>query len=137
MVASGLEEQPKHGSGSSVYELIHSLHEAVKSSIDTALSWEDLNSPPVNYTVVRPLVKRFSPDGLHGQGKGEHDGAKSGIRGPSGPSASSSSPGKKGNGFLRPDDRGESGRAGGSGQSAQQEEGITLGAVLYALMANR
>jgi len=46
---------------SDVFNLIHSLHDTITQSIDTALTWEQLNSPPVNYTLVRPVVERYSP----------------------------------------------------------------------------
>lgn len=116
----------------SVFELIHSLHEAIKDSIDTSLSWEDLNSPPVNYTVVRPLVKRFSPTSTRQQEAGiSTEGTSRARHAASGPSAHNQSASDR---FLRPHDGGEDGRA---GTGHQQEEGTTLGAVLYALMANR
>lgn len=122
------QEQPR-----SVFELIHSLHEAIKASIDASLSWEDLNSPPVNYTVVRPLVKRFSPTRTqsHESGGAEASSSSSARR------HSGASTGHKRSvtdRFLRPRDGGEGGRAGGP---RHEEEGVTLGAILYALMANR
>ncbi|GMK58888.1 hypothetical protein CspeluHIS016_0603300 [Cutaneotrichosporon spelunceum] len=44
-----------------VYELIHALHAEILEAIDTALDWDELKSPTVNYTVVRPIVARFAP----------------------------------------------------------------------------
>jgi hypothetical protein len=44
-----------------VYGLIHELHTTITKSIDTSLSWEAINSPPVNYTLVRPIVERLCP----------------------------------------------------------------------------
>lgn len=43
----------------SLFHLIHELHTTVVQAIDTSLSWDQLNSPPINYTLVRPLVERY------------------------------------------------------------------------------
>lgn len=103
------------GKGTTVYSLIHELHTTITKSIDTSLSWDQLNSPPVNYTLVRPIVERLCP--------------------------SSSS---KGNGFrdsrtadhLRvPGIDGDGGETGLSVEQEKRKDG--LGMILYALMANR
>ena len=52
-------ESGQLSSSNSVYHLIHDLHETITKSIDTALSWDQLNSPPINYTLVRPIVDRI------------------------------------------------------------------------------
>ncbi len=44
-----------------VYELIHALHTEILEAIDTALDWEELKAPSVNYTIVRPVVEKFAP----------------------------------------------------------------------------
>ncbi|WVF72035.1 hypothetical protein IAT40_006847 [Kwoniella sp. CBS 6097] len=97
-----------------VFALIHELHTTITEAIDTALSWDQLQSPPVNYTLVRPIVQRFSPK-------------------------SSPENEKKGNDVLNAkkiNDGGESGVP-TSPLSTQSQQGPSLGMVLYALMANR
>lgn len=45
----------------SIYALIHGLHRDVKKSIDTALTWDQLShTPELNYTTIRPLVKKYT-----------------------------------------------------------------------------
>lgn len=101
---------------STVFSLIHELHATVTSSIDTALSWDQLNSPPINYTLVRPIVARFSPHQVESEkrptaGDGLLDVPRQGAeRGPS-----------------------RAGAGAGAGETGQ----ASLGAILYALMANR
>jgi hypothetical protein len=55
------QNQDKQGSNPTVYSLIHELHSTITKSIDTSLSWDQLNSPPVNYTLVRPIVENLCP----------------------------------------------------------------------------
>ncbi|WVQ98885.1 hypothetical protein IAU59_006016 [Kwoniella sp. CBS 9459] len=101
-----------------VFSLIHELHVTITEAIDTALSWDQLQSPPVNYTLVRPIVQRFSP-----KKDPENENAE-----------------KKGDDVLRAkrvDDGGESGVPKARPAQGQSREGPSLGMVLYALMANR
>ncbi|KAK8869725.1 hypothetical protein IAR55_000293 [Kwoniella newhampshirensis] len=101
----------------SVFALIHELHTTITQSIDTALDWDQLNSPPINYTLVRPIVQRFAPKSeedekrVNGQGSG-------GLGVPTGA------------------DGGELGTSTSKGNFGGQT-GPSLGGVLYALMANR
>ncbi|BEI91416.1 uncharacterized protein CcaverHIS019_0402360 [Cutaneotrichosporon cavernicola] len=44
-----------------VYALIHALHTEILEAIDSALDWEELKSPSVNYSIVRPIIERFAP----------------------------------------------------------------------------
>lgn len=54
-------ETSSQGQSESVFSLIHELHSTITKSIDTSLSWDQLNSPPVNYTVIRPIIERLNP----------------------------------------------------------------------------
>ncbi|WWC89900.1 uncharacterized protein L201_004829 [Kwoniella dendrophila CBS 6074] len=98
----------------SLFSLIHELHSTINDSIDTALSWDQLQSPPINYTLVRPIVQRFAPK--------VDDEKREGTATPALP-------------LPKTQDGGESGVTkkivGG------ETDGLTLGMVLYALMANR
>lgn len=98
----------------SVFSLIHELHATVTQSIDTSLTWEQINSPPINYTLVRPIVERFAP-------KRDGSGGKSKIAG----------------GLLRAPEIGDSVESGVKTDDNQAGGIIPLGALLYALMANR
>ncbi|OCF36454.1 nonselective cation channel [Kwoniella heveanensis BCC8398] len=103
-----------------VFRLIHELHTTITEAIDTALSWDQLQSPPINYTLVRPIVQRFSP---------KRDDAENG-----------SGSAKSRNDVLnakRMDDGGESGVPRPLAAVNQNQDGPSLGMVLYALMANR
>ncbi|WWD16005.1 hypothetical protein CI109_100429 [Kwoniella shandongensis] len=101
----------------SVFSLIHELHTTITQSIDTALDWDQLNSPPINYTLVRPIVQRFTPKPATDEKASNGEGSASlGI--PTGA------------------DGGELGTSRGQGNSGGQT-GPSLGGVLYALMANR
>lgn len=93
----------------SIYHLTHDIHQTVTRSIDTALSWDQLNSPSVNYTLVRPIVDRFV------QRKTKDEEKKD----------------------LREHDRLRPSSAGMKDAQDKPEGDIQLGAVLYALMANR
>lgn len=101
-----------------VYGLIHELHTTITKSIDTSLSWDALNSPPVNYTLVRPIVERLCP-------KAAEDKLKSGSGYGSGER------------LTVPEVRFEDGGEGGLGGEEGQGGGGGLGMILYALMANR
>jgi len=110
---------PTQGNGTiemqdqTVYGLIHELHTTITKSIDTSLSWEALNSPPVNYTLVRPIVEKLCP-------KAAESKARSGDR------------------LTVPLGNGEeAGFAGGGGGEGEGDGGMGLGMILYALMANR
>ena len=93
-----------------VYGLIHELHTTITKSIDTSLSWEALNSPPVNYTLVRPIVEKLCP-------KAAESKVRSGDR------------------LTVPLVGGEeTGLENGQGEG---QGGMGLGMILYALMANR
>lgn len=106
---SGISAGGGASSSRSVFHLTHELHQTVTRSIDTALSWDQLNSPSVNYTLVRPIVERFVQ--LY-SGEKTADG---------------------GGGLLHTEvTEAERGRKEGGGSGDVQ-----LGAVLYALMANR
>lgn len=92
----------------SIYHLTHEIHQTVTRSIDTALSWDQLNSPSVNYTLVRPIVDRYA-----GQ-----------------PSSSEKQESRRQD-QLRPDSE-------SAPWTRNVERGdVKLGSVLYALMANR
>ena len=97
----------------SIFALIHELHATVTQSIDTSLTWEQLNSPPINYTLVRPIVERFAPKAV-----------KEKL-----PACA--------NGLLAVPRAGDGGEAGASRSGAESESMVSLGGLLYALMANR
>lgn len=101
----GIEDQ-------TVYALIHELHTTITKSIDTSLSWEALNSPPVNYTLVRPIVEKLCP-------KAAKYKVKSGDR------------------LTVPLGNGEEAGLGDRQGEGEGEGGMGLGMILYALMANR
>ena len=90
-----------------VYGIIHELHTTITKSIDTSLSWEALNSPPVNYTLVRPIVEKLCP-------KAAESKVKTGDR------------------LTVPPLGGEE-----AGFTTERDGGMGLGMILYALMANR
>jgi hypothetical protein len=95
-----------------VYGLIHELHTTITKSIDTSLSWEALNSPPVNYTLVRPIVEKLCP-------KAAESKLKSGDR------------------LTVPLGNGEEAGLGNGQREGEGNGGMGLGMRLYALMANR
>lgn len=45
-----------------VYEIIHSLNFEILEAIDSALSWDELTAPPVNYSFIRPIIEKFAPN---------------------------------------------------------------------------
>ncbi|ODO10755.1 hypothetical protein I350_01352 [Cryptococcus amylolentus CBS 6273] len=94
-----------------VFALIHDLHRTVTTAIDTALDWDQLNSPPINYTLVRPLVLRYAP-------KLDEDRYNS-----------------NGSSIVVPPNQG--GELGVDRSAPIPASGPSLGQVLYALMANR
>ncbi|WVQ78363.1 hypothetical protein IAT38_000448 [Cryptococcus sp. DSM 104549] len=104
-----------------LFALIHDLHATITQSIDTALDWDQLNSPPINYTLVRPIVQRFAP-------KPDDGDEKRGLNG-SGRTSTLGLP--AGSGAAA--DGGES----GVGARKRATDGPSLGEVLFALMANR
>jgi len=96
----------------SLFHLIHELHQTVTASIDTSLSWEQLNAPALNYTLVRPIIDDLLP---------EHANDTHFLRKTS----------KTASGLLNVPGDGEA--ALGSDRKLE----TCLGAVLFALMANR
>lgn len=44
-----------------VYELILALHTEILETIDTTLTWEELQQPSVNFSFVRPIIEKFAP----------------------------------------------------------------------------
>jgi hypothetical protein len=98
-------------STTSIFNLIHDLHQTITASIDTSLTWDQLNSPAINYTLVRPIIDRLLPDN-------EANGTA-----PKQPKSAS--------GLL--DIPGDQEAAIGSPAKTE----TCLGAVLFALMANR
>ena len=101
----------------SIFALIHELHSTITKSIDTSLSWDQLNSPPVNYTVIRPIVERLnpSPSPTPGEKRNQHRYSGRTLTVPS---------------KQRSEEDGH-------GHKVLGEGGMGLGMVLYALMANR
>ena len=99
-----------------IFALIHELHTTISDAIDTSLSWDTLNSPPINYSLVRPIVERFTPKPPDEKVKGALKLAGTQL-------LSAPKP-----------DRGES----GNGTAIQDDAGaVSFGGVLYALMVNR
>ncbi|KAF9514620.1 hypothetical protein BS47DRAFT_1294946 [Hydnum rufescens UP504] len=43
-----------------VYPLIHFIRSDVEENIDTSLTWSQLTTPEINFTVVRPLVLKYA-----------------------------------------------------------------------------
>ena len=98
-------------STSSIFNLIHDLHQTITASIDTNLSWDQLNSPAINYTLVRPIIDRLLPDNDTNGAAPKRTKSASGL-------------------LDVPGDQEAS-----IGSPAKLE--TCLGAVLFALMANR
>ena len=96
---------------SSIFSLIHEIQALVAASIDTALTWEQLNSPPINYTLVRPIVERVSP---FASDQDEKTVAE----------------------LLNATRSVEAGHGSALGSSSSRRS-LSLGAVLFAFMANR
>lgn len=46
-----------------VYALIHELHARITSDIDAVLTWDELKSPAFTFSVVKPILDRYTPDG--------------------------------------------------------------------------
>lgn len=113
----------------SVFSLIHELHSTITKSIDTSLSWDQLNSPPVNYTVIRPIIERLKP--THSSGRTEKSRKKGGGGMLQVPSNQRSEEDGNGHKIKSKKQSDTEGRDGGEG------ERMGLGMVLYALMANR
>ena len=107
------EAQNGDGDQQTVYGLIHELHTTITKSIDTSLTWEALNSPPVNYTIVRPIVERLCP-------RVAENKLKSGL-------------GDR----LEVPGNGHGDDTEAASRSGVGEDGRGLGMILYALMANR
>ncbi|KAE8541109.1 hypothetical protein D1P53_002463 [Cryptococcus gattii VGV] len=93
-----------------VFPLIHEIYAIVTRTIDTALDWDQLNSPPINYSLVRPIVHRLAPKPEHQRANGTDLTEATALDG-----------GELGVGKLAP----------------PVHHGPSLGEVLYALMANR
>lgn len=102
--------QSRNPSQPSIFHLIHEIHQTVVRSIDSALTWDQLNSPPIQYTLVRPFVSRYAAK-EHGE-KEKACSVDDSLLGP---------------------ERDLSGMEHGRGRG----KGASLGAVLYALMVNR
>ncbi|KAF8529803.1 hypothetical protein JB92DRAFT_2859750 [Gautieria morchelliformis] len=49
-----------HFSTTRVFPLIHALKEDVNENLDSALSWEQLTASDINFTIIRPLVLKYS-----------------------------------------------------------------------------
>lgn len=98
--------------GASVFALIHELHRTITDAIDTSLNWEQLNSPAVNYTLIRPIIERLVPT------------SEKGAKRPTTADSLLAVPSQAGSE--------EDGRAVGTAG-----QGSDLGMILYALMANR
>ncbi|KIR25457.1 nonselective cation channel [Cryptococcus deuterogattii LA55] len=94
-----------------VFPLIHEIHAIVTRTIDTALDWDQLNSPPINYSLVRPIVQRLAPKIEHQRVNGTDTTEATAL------------------------DGGELGV--GKTAAPPAHHGPSLGEVLYALMANR
>lgn len=96
----------------SLFNLIHELHQTITSSIDTSLSWEQLNAPALNYTLIRPIIDGLMPEHANDIAFQNKDS-------------------KTVSGLLNVPGDGEA--ALGSDKKLE----TCLGAVLFALMANR
>ena len=106
-----------------VYSLVHYLHTTINQSIDTSLNWEQLNSPPINYTLVKPLISSLFP--------GSYDEGPATVRSDESYRASRLlSVSRTNSGY------GEDGQPAPT-TSQDQGEHTGTGAVLYALMINR
>lgn len=141
------QESPHHDKEDqdhSIFSLIHEIHTTITKSIDTNLSWDQLNSPPVNYTVIRPIVGWLNPSpslSEPGTGIGTGTGKGRGKRGgmlnvPTSLGASE----EDGYGRGRQKTKSQSGGSvigTGTGTRLDGESKWGLGMVLYALMANR
>jgi hypothetical protein len=96
----------------SLFRLVHELHQTITSSIDTSLSWEQLNAPALNYTLIRPIIDELLP---------EHANDTKYLRKES----------KTASGLLNVPGDGE------ATLGTDKPTETCLGAVLFALMANR
>ncbi|WVR05298.1 hypothetical protein IAU60_002312 [Kwoniella sp. DSM 27419] len=104
----------------SIFSLIHELHTTITASIDTALSWDQLQSPPINYTLVRPIAQRYAPNPSIDNEK------RSAVQQTSSVHVN-----------VRGNDGGEAGLSSGDRPATSSDGHPSLGMVLYALMANR
>lgn len=52
---------PSSPPSTGVYELILALHTEILETIDTTLTWEELQQPSVNFSFVRPIIEKFAP----------------------------------------------------------------------------
>jgi hypothetical protein len=102
----------------SIFSLIHEIHATVTTSIDTSLSWDQLNSPPINYSLVRPIIERFTELSSTSDIEKDSKYDEANHRHLDVPVS---------------DDGGESGQA----VRVTARARVSLGAILYALMANR
>lgn len=119
---------PNHPLPVSIFSLIHELHETVTRSIDSSLSWDQLNSPPINYTLIRPILDSLNPVNTGSERDKKPGGRKGGAGG-----GSLGVP----DGIRSEEDgiyKNNHHRNGGEGENVER---ISLGMVLYALMANR
>lgn len=107
---------------SSIFALIHDLHQTITSSIDTSLTWDQLNSPAVNYSLIRPIIDRLDPE----------NPPKTAVN------KAADVPGAKtASGLLNLPTGGEGSHDGNESALDVGKRETCLGAVLFALMANR
>lgn len=109
MASAGPSSAPMGTATTTLFGLIHELHDTISKSVDTALSWEVLGSPPINYSLIRPLISRLSAHISFSPSSRRRKGGDSKLAVPS------------------PRSR--------HGKHADSQLG--LGRVIYALMANR
>lgn len=45
-----------------VYGLLHELHARITADVDAVLTWDELKSPAFQFSVVKPILDRYTPD---------------------------------------------------------------------------
>lgn len=45
-----------------VYGLLHELHARINADVDAVLSWDELKTPAFQFSVVKPILDRYTPD---------------------------------------------------------------------------
>lgn len=45
-----------------VYGLLHELHARITADVDAVLSWDELKTPAFQFSVVKPILDRYTPE---------------------------------------------------------------------------
>lgn len=58
---------------STVYGLLHELHARITTDVDAVLSWDELKTPAFQFSVIKPILDRYTPDGVAEDSDDEDD----------------------------------------------------------------